>query len=107
MSNRYFFRVPYSCTTYGNMSGTVYADNREEAMNLIENREIDDESYDDSDSDNYNYDFDEASLELEEGSEQQIRDIQCLSFVIYCCPSAAQKQKSQEFLSIPGFIHNI
>ena len=61
--------MPYSCTTYGNMSGTVFAENREDAMELIENRETEDENFDDSDSDNYNYDFDEVSLELEEGSE--------------------------------------
>lgn len=74
MSNRYSFRVPYSCSTYGSMSGIVYADNRENAMELIENRETEDECYDDSDSDSYNYYFDEASLELEEGSEDNEDD---------------------------------
>lgn len=69
MSNKYSFRVPYSCSNYGSMTGIVYARNREEAMELIENRETEDECYDDSDSDNYNYYFDEASIELEEGSE--------------------------------------
>lgn len=74
MSNRYSFRVPYSCSTYGSMSGIVYADSREDAMELIENRETEDECYDDSDSDNYHYHFDEASIELEEGSEDNEDD---------------------------------
>jgi hypothetical protein len=56
------------------MSGYVWAENREEAMDIIENRETEDENYDDSDSDNYNYDFDEASLELEDGSEDEESD---------------------------------
>ena len=43
-------------------------------MELIENRETEDESYDDSDSDNYHYHFDEASIELEEGSEDNEDD---------------------------------
>ena len=74
MSNRYSFRVPYSCSTYGSMSGIVNARNREEAMELIENRETDDECYDDSDSDNYNYDFEDAEIVLEEGSEEDEND---------------------------------
>ena len=69
MSNKYSFRVPYSCSTYGSMSGYVWAHNRDEAIDLIESRETEDECYDDSDSDNYNYYFDEASIDLEEGSE--------------------------------------
>jgi len=74
MSNRYSFRVPYSRSNYGSMSGIVYADNREDAIELIENRETEDECYDDSDYDNYHYCFDEASIELEEGSEDKEDD---------------------------------
>lgn len=74
MSNRYSFRVPYSCSTYGSMSGIVFANNREDAMELIENRETEDENYDDSDSDNYNYDFEEVEIVLEEGSEDNEDD---------------------------------
>ena len=74
MSNKYSFRVPYSCTTYGNLSGVVWAENREEAMEIIENRGTDDDSYDDCDSDDYTYNYDETSIELEEGIEGDEED---------------------------------
>jgi hypothetical protein len=51
------------------MSGIVWAENRDEARDLIDNRDTEEECFDDSDSDDYNYNFDEASIELEEGSE--------------------------------------
>ncbi len=66
MTNKYYFRVPYSCSTYGRMSGYVYADNEEEAIEKIERAETGDTDYDDTDSDNYNYYCDEAELTLEE-----------------------------------------
>ena len=66
MTNKYYFRVPYSCSTYGRMSGYVYADNEEEAIEKIERAETGDTDYDDADSDNYSYYCDEAELTLED-----------------------------------------
>lgn len=66
MANRYFFRLPYSCKTYGDLTGYVVAENEEEAIDLIINGSTDDEEYSNEDSENYNYDYDEATFDIRE-----------------------------------------
>lgn len=66
MANKYFFRVPYSCSTYWKKTGYVYADDVEEAAERIDSGDTYDESYEDDDSDNYTYYTDEADIEIEE-----------------------------------------
>jgi len=74
MLNKYEFRVGYSCSSYGTMSGIVYARNREEAAEFIESRQTENESYDDGDSDNYSYNIEDADIELLEGTEEDEDD---------------------------------
>lgn len=67
MPNKYYVRVPYSCSNYGNLTGYVYAEDEEEAQELAEdNANIYEEEFDDNDSDNYNYYYEDTSVELEE-----------------------------------------
>jgi len=64
--NKYFVKVGYSCTTYGNLTGYVFANSQEEAEELIYDHDnIHDQDYDSNDSDNYNYFEDEAEIDLE------------------------------------------
>ena len=32
MANKYYFKVPYTCTTYGTVTGYVIADDEDEAV---------------------------------------------------------------------------
>ena len=65
--NKYFVRVGYSCSSYGNLSGHVFANSEEEAEDLIcDTDNIHDQEFDTDDSDNYNYYDDQAEIELEE-----------------------------------------
>lgn len=67
MLNKYYVRLPYSCSNYGNITGYVYAEDEEEAQELAEDTaNIYEEEYDDNDSDNYNYYYEDMSVELEE-----------------------------------------
>jgi hypothetical protein len=66
MANRYFFRLPYTCKTYGDLTGYVVAENEEEALDSIINGSTDDEEYSNEDSENYNYDYDEATFDIRE-----------------------------------------
>jgi len=66
MANRYYFRLPYTCKTYGDLTGYVVAENEEEALDLIINGSTDDEEYSNEDSENYNYDYDEATFDIRE-----------------------------------------
>lgn len=66
MANRYFYRIPYSCTTYGDLTGFVVAENEAQAIELIQNGSVDDEEYSNEDSENYNYDYDNASFHVRE-----------------------------------------
>jgi hypothetical protein len=66
--NKYSVRLGYSCTSYGNVTGVVYANSQEEAEELIYEGidNIYDQDYDTNDSENYNYYEDEADIDLEE-----------------------------------------
>ena len=66
MANKYLFRVPYSCTTYGTMRGYVIAENEEEAYDRVSDSHTENEEHGDNDSENYDYDYSETNLELEE-----------------------------------------
>ena len=66
MANKYFFKISYSCSTYGTLSGYVIAENEEEAFERIENRDTEGEEYDDCDSDNYVYNNEDLQLNIEE-----------------------------------------
>ena len=72
MANRYFFRLPYTCKTYGDLTGYVVAENEEEAIDLIINGSTDNEEYTNEDSEDYNYNYDEADFHIREsGLEPQ------------------------------------
>ena len=66
--NKYFVKIPYSYTKFADLSGFVYAEDKEEARELAEeNFNIHDESYDDcDDSGDSTYNYSEMSIELEE-----------------------------------------
>ncbi len=66
--NKYYVKIPYHYTQYGNLSGYVYAENEEEAEEIAaDNCNIHEESYDDSDdSGDSEYDYSETSVTLEE-----------------------------------------
>jgi len=65
--NRYSVSIGYSCNSYGNLSGYVYANSREEAEELIcETDNIHDQDFETNDSDNYNYYDAEADIDLVE-----------------------------------------
>jgi hypothetical protein len=66
MANKYYYRVPYSCSTYGTMTGYVIVDDEEEALEKVENRDAESDEYSDDDSEGYNYYYEDAELELEE-----------------------------------------
>lgn len=66
MANRYFFRVPYTCKTYGDLTGYVVAEDEEDAVDLIINGSTDNEEYTNEDSEDYNYDYDEATFQIQE-----------------------------------------
>jgi len=66
--NKYTVRIPYSYSRYGTLTATVYAEDDEEASDLLyecENRM--NEDYDDGDNDgDTTYDYCDATVELEE-----------------------------------------
>lgn len=66
--NRYSVRIPYSYSRYGNLTCYVYAEDEDEASDLLyecENRY--NEDYEDGDSDgDTEYDYSDARIELEE-----------------------------------------
>ena len=66
--NKYFVKIPYSCSTYGDLSGYVYADSKEEATELADESliNIHESEHNDEDSDNYNYLTEEMIVELNE-----------------------------------------
>lgn len=66
MANRYYFSVPYSCTTYGRVKGCVIADDMDEAVDKINNRDFEDEEYDDTDSGNYDLDCSEGDITVDQ-----------------------------------------
>lgn len=66
MANKYFFDVPYSCTTYGRIKGYVIADDVEDAVDKINSRDFEDEEYDESSNDNYDYDCSEGDITVDQ-----------------------------------------
>ena len=66
--NKYFVKIPYSYTQYATLSGFVYAEDEEEAIEIATDREkIHDEDYqDDEDSGDSNYDFENIDVECVE-----------------------------------------
>jgi hypothetical protein len=66
--NKYFVKIPFHYTRFGNLTAYVYAEDPEEAMDLAyepENRNSEDFSDEDSDGDT-EYNFSEMEIELEE-----------------------------------------
>ncbi|HEY5534393.1 MAG TPA: hypothetical protein VIL99_05605 [Ignavibacteria bacterium] len=64
--NKYSVRLGYSCTSYGNLTGYVFANSLEEAEELVCDRDnIHETDYESNDSDDYNYYEDEAEIDLE------------------------------------------
>ena len=63
--NKYFIKIPYSYQQYATLSGYIYAEDDEEAIEVAESLEnIHEESYeDDSDSGDSNYDFENIDVE--------------------------------------------
>lgn len=66
--NKYFVKIPYSYTQYATLSGYVFADEDEEALEIAESLEnIHEEAYeDDDDSGDSNYDFENIDVEIVE-----------------------------------------
>jgi len=64
--NKYFVKIGFSCKTYGDLTGFVYANSLEEAVELIYDRDnIHEADYENNDSDDYNHYEEEAEIELE------------------------------------------
>lgn len=66
--NKYYVRVGYSCTSFGNLSGVVYANSQTEAEELV-SEDIDnihEQDYETGDSQDYNYYDSEAVIDLDE-----------------------------------------
>lgn len=63
--NKYFVKIPYSYSQYATLSGYVYAEDEEEAIEIAMDREkIHEENYeDDDDSGDSNYD--DSSIDIE------------------------------------------
>ena len=84
--NKYFIKIPYSYTQYGELSGIVYAEDEEEAAELTRNiQNIHEDEFEDGDGDSTNYYYDNLDIELEEtnvtddpvrNGQQQFRSIQ-------------------------------
>jgi len=68
--NKYFIKIPYSYPQYATLSGYVYAQDDEDAVEIAESLEnIHEESYeDDSDSGDSNYDFENIDVECVESN---------------------------------------
>ena len=68
--NKYFLKIPYSYTQYATLSGYVFAEDDEDAVEIAESLEnIHEESYeDDSDSGDSNYDFENIDVECVESN---------------------------------------
>lgn len=57
----------YSCTTYGNLTGHVFANSQEDAEELIcDHNNIQNQDYETSDNENINFNKDEADIVLYE-----------------------------------------
>lgn len=72
MANRYFYRIPFWCTTYGDLTGFVVAEDEEQALELIQNGRVDDEEYTNEDSENYNYNYDDATFHVRESDIEPV-----------------------------------
>jgi len=67
--NKYFVKIGYSCRSYGELTGFVYAESQEQAEELIYNQDnIYESDYETNDSEDYNYYEDEAIIELSESN---------------------------------------
>lgn len=66
MANKYFFDVPYTCTTYGRIKGYVTADDMEDAVDKINSRDYEDEEYEDRENSEYEFDCSEGDISVEE-----------------------------------------
>ena len=70
--NKYFVKIPYSYQQYATLSGYIYAEDDEEAIEVAESLEnIHEEAYedsDDSDSGDSNYDFENIDVECVESN---------------------------------------
>lgn len=66
MANKYFFDVPYTCTTYGRLKGYVTAIDMEDAVDKINSRDFEDEEYDDRENSGYDFDCSEGDISVEE-----------------------------------------
>jgi len=65
--NKYYIKLPYSYIQYGELSGSVYAEDEEEAEELIRDiSNIHEQVFDDSDGDSTDYSYDNVEIELEE-----------------------------------------
>lgn len=65
--NQYYVKISYSCRAYGEFSGYVYANSREEAQELIYDHEnILEQDHEENDFEDYSYSEDEADIELQE-----------------------------------------
>ncbi len=61
---KFFVKIPYSYTQYATLSGYIYAEDDEDAIEIAESLEnIHEESYEDDDSGDSNYDFENIDVE--------------------------------------------
>ena len=68
--NKYFVKIPYSYQQYATLSGYVYAEDDEDAVEIAESLDnIHEEAYeDDDDSGDSNYDFENIYIECVESN---------------------------------------
>jgi len=65
--NKYYIKLPYSYTQYGELTGIVYAQGEEEAAELARDiQNIHEDEFEDGDGDSTNYYYDNLDIELEE-----------------------------------------
>jgi len=64
--NKYFVKIPYSYPQYETLSGYVYAEDSEDALEISESLEnIHEEAYEDQDdSGDSNYDFENIDVDV-------------------------------------------
>lgn len=67
--NKYYVRIGFSCRSYGELTGFVFAESQDQAEELIYNQDnIYESDYETNDSEDYNYYEDEATIELSESN---------------------------------------
>jgi hypothetical protein len=66
MANKYFFNVPYSCTTYGRIKGYVIADDIDDVVDKINSSDFEDEEYDETGNDGYDFDCSDGDITVDQ-----------------------------------------